>query len=54
MWRQIESSDALKHYTRSGENLIEEAVTGAMQQTESACEAEVTACESGWVQLVGN
>ena len=39
MWRQLESSDALASLSPSAEkNLIEEAVTAAMQQTESACE----------------
>ena len=40
MWRQIESSDALASLSPPAEkNLIEEAVSAAMQQTESACEA---------------
>ena len=40
LWRQLESSDALASLSPSAEkNLIEEAVTAAMQQTESACEA---------------
>jgi len=40
LWRQIESSDALASLSPSAEkNLIEEAVTAAMQQTEGACEA---------------
>ena len=40
LWRQIESSDALASLSLPAEkNLIEEAVTAAMQQTESACEA---------------
>ena len=40
LWRQIESSDALTSLSPEAEqNLIEEAVSGAMQQTESACEA---------------
>ena len=39
LWRQLESSDALASLSPSAEkNLIEEAVTAAMQQTESACE----------------
>ena len=40
LWRQIESSDALALLSSLAEkNLVEEAVTGAMQHTESACEA---------------
>ena len=40
LWRQIESSYALASLSPSAEkNLIEEALTGAMQQTESACES---------------
>ena len=40
LWRQIESSDALALLSSPAEkNLIEEAVTAAMQQAESACEA---------------
>ena len=39
LWRQIESSDALASLSGAEEkSLIEEAVYGAMQQTESACE----------------
>ena len=41
LWRQIESSDALTSLSPEVEqSLIEEAVSGAMQQTESACEAQ--------------
>ena len=40
LWRQIESSDVLASLSPPAEkNLIEEAVTAAMQQAESACEA---------------
>ncbi len=40
LWRQIESSYELASLSPPAEkNLIEEAVTAAMQQTESACEA---------------
>ncbi len=39
LWRQIESSAALASLSPPAEkNLIEEAVTAAMQQTENACE----------------
>lgn len=39
LWRQIESSDALASLSAAEEeNLIEKAVSGAMQQTEIACE----------------
>ena len=41
LWRQLESSDALASLSPSAEkNLIEEAVTAAMQQTERACESQ--------------
>jgi ATP-dependent helicase/nuclease subunit B len=40
LWRQIESSDALTSLSPEAEqNLIEDAVSSAMQQIESACEA---------------
>ncbi len=39
LWRQIESSDALSSLSPEAEQkLIEKAVSGAMQQTERACE----------------
>ena len=53
LWRQIESSDALTSLSSEAEqNLIEEAVAGAMQQTESACEARVSAARAGGFSLL--